>query len=543
MDARVALSSREAPFRGRGARTPPRTMSPNAEPPSTDHERAPIPVVAHLSGARRGVTERLRGEILRIGTAADAEIRLSPTDPSAAERHALLRRRGQTYELVVEPGREVWVNGELVESLVLASGDVLEVGRDGPVIRFRLYPAGSRAYKSMSEAFSDGLDCARLEKGTGLRRAGRLLTAAPRELVTQTSPRFRTSVAAIAVLLVLSVGALSVQGLLLERRLAGERERWSGIAEMLERAEDQALTREELAAAEAGLEARLDALEARSAAARQVIASASRATVFLQGSWGFQEEASGRFLRFHGLGPGGVPLRGPEGEPLVGVDGGGPPVELRFTGTAFVAGSDGLLITNRHVAQPWVYDPAAKRLGGGGFRPAMQRFVGYLPGAEEPFEVELVRIHERTDVALLRSSGAAARAAPLPLATTPPAPGDEVIVLGYPTGIRALLARADSEFVAEMSGDGELDFWEVVRGLAQGGYIAPLASRGIVAQVTPAAVVYDAETTRGGSGGPVLDLKGRVVAVSVAILPEFGGSNLGIPAAAARQLVQLEEEG
>ena len=38
-------------------------------------------------------------------------------------------------------------------------------------------------------------------------------------------------------------------------------------------------------------------------------------------------------------------------------------------------------------------------------------------------------------------------------------------------------------------------------------------------------------------GGPVLGLDGRVVAVNVAILPEFGGSNMGVPAAYAQQLL------
>ena len=55
---------------------------------------------------------------------------------------------------------------------------------------------------------------------------------------------------------------------------------------------------------------------------------------------------------------------------------------------------------------------------------------------------------------------------------------------------------------------------------------------------TSAAIVYDAETTSGGSGGPVLDIHGHVVAVNAAILPEFGGSNLGVPAAHGRVLIQ-----
>ena len=73
--------------------------------------------------------------------------------------------------------------------------------------------------------------------------------------------------------------------------------------------------------------------------------------------------------------------------------------------------------------------------------------------------------------------------------------------------------------------------------LAEQGFVQPLASRGIVAQVNSGAVIYDAETTSGGSGGPVLDDRGRVIAVNAAILPEFGGSNIGVPVTLLHQLL------
>ncbi len=69
-----------------------------------------------------------------------------------------------------------------------------------------------------------------------------------------------------------------------------------------------------------------------------------------------------------------------------------------------------------------------------------------------------------------------------------------------------------------------------------------MATRGIVGQVTSTTVVYDAETTSGGSGGPVLDLEGRVVAINAAILPQFGGSNMGVPASEGVALLDLERE-
>ncbi|MDF1718165.1 MAG: hypothetical protein P1U75_16035, partial [Antarcticimicrobium sp.] len=60
---------------------------------------------------------------------------------------------------------------------------------------------------------------------------------------------------------------------------------------------------------------------------------------------------------------------------------------------------------------------------------------------------------------------------------------------------------------------------------------------------TEAAVVYDAETTHGGSGGPVLTLEGAVIAFNTAIMPEFGGSNLGVPARHIRALIGAQDGG
>ena len=82
-----------------------------------------------------------------------------------------------------------------------------------------------------------------------------------------------------------------------------------------------------------------------------------------------------------------------------------------------------------------------------------------------------------------------------------------------------------------------MDFWDLAGHLARGGYVAPLATMGSIGQITAGAIVYDAETTHGGSGGPVLALDGAVVALNAAVLPEFGGSNLGVPIQRLRELL------
>ncbi len=104
-----------------------------------------------------------------------------------------------------------------------------------------------------------------------------------------------------------------------------------------------------------------------------------------------------------------------------------------------------------------------------------------------------------------------------------------------------MLAQSGEDFIEELQKTENTEFWCVAARLAEKGYIVPLASRGIVGQASLATIVYDAETTLGGSGGPVLDVDGSVVAVNAAILPEYGGSNLGVPVAKVLEL--LDEAG
>jgi S1-C subfamily serine protease len=104
--------------------------------------------------------------------------------------------------------------------------------------------------------------------------------------------------------------------------------------------------------------------------------------------------------------------------------------------------------------------------------------------------------------------------------------------------MQALIARSSTEFVDALMREGDLDYWAVARRLSEAGHINPLTTRGIVGQVTPSRLVYDAATTSGGSGGPVIGLDGNVHAVNSAILVEFTGSNLGVPAEEARALLE-----
>jgi S1-C subfamily serine protease len=495
-------------------------------------------VLVHLSGTRRGTTEPLEGELAHIGSAADADIqvRLAGTTPSPAH-YAVLRRRGGSFEVQAAAGQELWVNGEQVDQLVLASGDVLEFGREGPVLRFRRYPPGRGSFKTPGEAFSDCLECARHEPGGLVRKTAVFLGAMPGELATQTSRTFRLSVAGTLLLLVVGLVSLTTRTVRVERTLSREALQVRGLAGLLDNQRADTASEAgaraalaELQATVAAAQGRIALLEARNTAAAHAIAAATQSTVFLQGGYGFVEPHSGLGMRL-ALGVGGAPMRSADGAPLVTTEGDGPLVEIYYSGSGFVAAEDGLILTNRHVALPWESDESAMAVIAQGWRPVMRQFVGYLPGLKKPFAVTFVSRADSVDLALVRGNGAARSVAPLHLRAELPAAGEEVYVLGYPLGIRALLARARSSTLdAVKRSVGGADLWSAAARLASTGEITPLATRGIVGQSSPRGLIYDAETTHGGSGGPVLGVGGDVVAINAAIVPEFGGSNLGVPA-------------
>ncbi len=498
-----------------------------------------IPVVLFLSGRRRGQIETLDRKTLRVVKGANAEIRfLAPDDEDAREYHATLHRAGTTYEIEVTPERNVWVNGHRLDtSRVLESGDLLEIGQAGagaggqagPVVRYRLYPPGATPRKSVADALADSFDGARVDGKTSLSKVARFLANITRDLATQTSLWFRLWVLVVLTALVISVVVLVAQSVRLQKRMAIEGVRIEGIAEMLERSGVQAMTREELVALQAEVAAaieRLEALEARSDVVARVIAAADPSIAFIQGAFGFVEPETGRALRY---------IESADGVVLFTLEETGKIVELTFTGTAFVVSEEGLLLTNRHVAEPWLDDPRTQVAKERGLAPAIQRLLAFMPGIKNPLGVELVRASDDADLALLRAANEIESIPALELNPEAPRPGDTVLVLGYPTGMRALVARASPEFLQSIA--PEADFWSVARRLSEAGYIKPLASRGIVGQVSDEVVVYDAETTIGGSGGPVLDLSGRVVAINAAVLEEFAGSNLGVPAHRAQRFL------
>ena len=510
-----------------------------------------VGALEHLTGPSRGRVTWLGGSTLDVSLRPNRFLRVSETPAAEAPDDLIARLHGaeDTYEIEVPEGRSLWVNGDRVTARKLEHRDMIEFGEFGPVSRFLLYGENRAVRKGASDILRDGLAYLRVSRRPIANRVLGFFAGCFSGFMGKTTLVFRVSVIlSIAAIAALAYQQYRLTGLLQQRVERGATQLQS-FAGALARTRKEALTPSDLKSLRRELGNRLSSnaerladVERRSQASARVIAASMPSVVFLQGAYGFRETSSGRMLR-HVVGADGRPLISPMGQPMLSLEGEGPTAERQFTGTGFAVGDGGALVTNRHVALPWESDANFKAMAGRGLEPVMIKYLAYVPGKVAAGAVELVRASGDADLAVLRRKDAAG-AEPmsgLRLADKPPVPGDEVIVMGYLTGLRSMLAQSGEDFIEELQKTENTEFWSVAARLAEKGYIVPLASRGIVGQASLATIVYDAETTLGGSGGPVLDVDGSVVAVNAAILPEYGGSNLGVPVAKVLEL--LDEAG
>jgi len=508
-----------------------------------DWTKAPQPpssaAITYLSGPRRGTTDWIEDDVVEIGSSVAAEVHVSSdADSDLGVGVAWLHRHESGYELVASPGASIWIDSERVPRRTLYSGDVGEV-QDGPVLRFRVYAPGTPHYKRMGDVFTDCVDCANQDGDGALSRARIFASVGLRDLVTQTAPVLRWSMGAMIVALTLTLVALGVQSWRLSSQLAAEEAKLRTMADTIAELRRESPTKAGVDAMRDALRSdmseakeRMDSLENQLAGAERVIAQASGATGLVFGKFHFRHQPTGRLVR--------MAERAPDkpNEVTLTLRTSDPPLELATMGTAFLIDDRGHLITNHHVAAPWAHNGLAKGFRARQVEPVPQKYVVFVPDLRDPYEIHLVHSDRDNDLTLLKAAGLPSGLPHLRLARDMPSRGDDVVLLGYPAGVQALLARAPRALRQAMSGaDRESADYDMLIRLADRELVQPLATKGIVGQVTQDALAYDADTTMGGSGGPVLNLDGEVVAINAAKMARFGGSNLGVPVASVRKLL------
>ena len=275
---------------------------------------------------------------------------------------------------------------------------------------------------------------------------------------------------------------------------------------------------------------RLTKIEGASQAAESVIRAYAPSVCLLHVSVAFNEAQNGRRLRYGGITRDGSPLKDSDGNPVYTTEGRGPEVRADFFGTGFIAG-DGKIITNHHVVQPWWQNEELAGAIAQGLQPVIGEMTAYFPDEPAGIAVGISQISQEADLAMVHGDLSELKRPVLKLDATGKAgvSGAALISVGYATGIDAILARAGDDAVKQIvkvsGGDPKL----ILSELARRKLIRPLVTQGHVGDVLSDKIVYDAQTTSGGSGGPLFIRDGDVIGVTFAVVRGFGGSNFGVP--------------
>ncbi len=212
----------------------------------------------------------------------------------------------------------------------------------------------------------------------------------------------------------------------------------------------------------------------------------------------------------------------------------------RISGTGFVV-ADGLIATNRHVAEPWYGDPDSDVLIEKGATAKLEKMVAYFPASPNPVGLTSAALSSDGDLAVVRmNSPVAFDLKPLPLASAMPNAGELVAVVGYPMGVLGMMAKAPTPVYARLA--FRHDDQGTASELAALSLIRPSATCGHLGDVVGDKLIYDAPTAHGASGGPVFNSRGEVIGVNAAYIDGFSGGTLGVSSQALKPLIEQAQK-
>lgn len=282
---------------------------------------------------------------------------------------------------------------------------------------------------------------------------------------------------------------------------------------------------------------KIQEIESGREVAQQVIGKYLPGVAYVEVAYTF-EDGKRRRIRFEKVDFSGEPVTDAAGEASVSVEAEGPVVHIRSSGSGFVIGENKLL-TNRHVVEPWMQNEAARPFLKKGFRPVRTLLRAFFPGVKKAFVMRVARLSKETDLALLEFDSKEIKLPVLQLESNANAAqlGRPIILIGYPAGVESLLARVDPVTLKKIKDLRGSKVIAITDDLSQEGLIRPLVTWGHVSEVRRHQLTYDALTTAGGSGSPILNIQGKVIGINQAMLKSFAGSSFGIPARVALEFI------
>jgi S1-C subfamily serine protease len=494
-------------------------------------------LVIHISSGKDKHTQVLTDEHVRIGNCDDCAVRLrSATLPEHTTGLVLeLERRNGSYLVTgFNESLNLKLNGKPLEyNAEIADGDEVRVGNSYLLLTFypiRSLPAvvGTSAHEAHVAPF---IEQAALESAATARRddAKVFLREFTRELVKEINPSTKLITLAIAVVL---VGGSLYLGFSMFKELQRTRRLIDDQRTQLAQAKDQsaAMNKTLTDIGRSNKEIR-DSLSL----AVKLRSDFGSGVCLIAGSYYFVESGTGRPLRYPEgqMNEGGNTLQN-SGEPTtLTPEGNAAVAEYQFSGSGFYVGN-GFVITNRHIAQPWLADDRAQSLSSSvRGQPRLKKLNAYFPDHTQPIPLKFKMASSRDDLAvcLLDIKDLPTDIPVMPLETDQDAVavGKTVVMMAYPSGIDRLLALfddAESRSIQQRYG-GSID--SLLGHLAELRRIQPLTTQGNITDVTSRRIAYDARTAEGGSGAPVFGPTGRVIGVNFAVFTENEASNFAVP--------------
>ena len=192
------------------------------------------------------------------------------------------------------------------------------------------------------------------------------------------------------------------------------------------------------------------------------------------------------------------------------------------------------------MVEPWLHNDELDELLDQGLEPVVVDMTAYFPGVPRGIPVKTENISSTADVAVVKGnvSGLGIKNVALADGRGSAVSGQPVVLLGYPTALDAILARTGPETLQAIAIVSKSDPKRVMEELAGRNLIRPITTQGHIGDVLADKIVYDAQTTVGGSGGPLFNGEGKVIGINFAFLPEFGGSNFAIPVGYGKSLLE-----
>jgi len=290
----------------------------------------------------------------------------------------------------------------------------------------------------------------------------------------------------------------------------------------------------------AAVDSRLQKLETEGKVAQTIIQAYEPSVCLIHVVLAFREHTTGLRLHYVGVTSTGEPITDEHNNPLLSLTGSGPEVHLDVFGTGFLVSASGQILTNHHVAEPWWQNDDLKEMLDQGVEPVVGEMTAYFPGVSHGIAIDTEKISSAADVAVVKGNVSALGIKQIALADgrRSAVSGGPVVLLGYPTALDAILARAGADTLQSIATASKGDPKQVMEELARRSLIRPTTTQGHIGDVLPDKIVYDAQTTSGGSGGPLFNNEGKVIGINFAMVREFGGSNFAIPVAYGKSLLK-----